>query len=187
MTEHTMNLQGGWPRRGHVILTELAAAGERGGTSSDLALSMTVSGQPFNWHRTRNNEALRKLRARECVRRAARREMGPAQTSPGMYRWYITEAGLRYLDWLNAVPGRQALQDTAVNISQQIVKARKDRLNAILQQAETIYGPWNTPAERRVVAVQLRDHGCTLQSIADVFGVTRESIRLDLKRTRAAA
>lgn len=42
------------------------------------------------------------------------------------------------------------------------------------------WGPESTAAERRRAIIEMHDLGCTLQAIGDVFGVTREAIRLIL-------
>jgi len=94
--------------------------------------------------------------------------------------WQITSQGRAYLAALEALP--QARADAAFAARREAAakrQAEKTRAGKLTRAAAS-YGP-DTPRDtRRVVAADLRKAGCTLAEIAQVFGKTREAIRLDL-------
>jgi hypothetical protein len=91
--------------------------------------------------------------------------------------WQITAKGRVWLD--NHAPDQiQARRNEAAAIatSRDLQRQHQERL---LAEAKETYGVDTPPGTRREVSRMLKDEGCTLQSIADIFGVTRQLISLD--------
>ena len=91
--------------------------------------------------------------------------------------------------WRTTLDGRTWLHksqqdDDAVDVGNPSQYSRSGPRTAFVQQyllsqARNKYGPGTPLAERREISRALRAEGCTLQSIADVFDVSRELIRKD--------
>lgn len=93
--------------------------------------------------------------------------------------WKITNEGR---EWLKANdPEKKEASRAAARAITRARTARQDFLRKLLTDARESYGPGTSPTIRREVSRLLRAEGCTLQSIADVFKVTRELIRMDCK------
>lgn len=96
------------------------------------------------------------------------------------YLWEITPAGREWLDcgqWklrgvLTAERGRKVAMNSARNGALLEHLDREARIHD--------WGPETSASDRRKAIREMRDLGCTLQSIADVFGITREYVRLIL-------
>lgn len=117
---------------------------------------------------------LRELEASGHVERAGE-VPGHWQQAP-VQKWRITPKGRDQLAWWADAPRRDAQQ--AIEQYQQAV--RKLAQQTALDEAKVKYAGRRVPVdERRRVSQELRNAGCTLQSIADVFGVTRELTRQD--------
>ncbi len=93
--------------------------------------------------------------------------------------WKITPAGRTWLR-IND-PEKVAERRAAVRAAADERASRQENCKRLIQEAEKEYGPGTAPSIRREVSRLLRAEGCTLQSIADIFGVTRELIRVDCR------
>jgi hypothetical protein len=106
------------------------------------------------------------------VERAGRTPGGPGRRGRSALRWDITNAGRA---WLARHDKAQALAAAAAQEAQRSA-AERDRA---LAEARASFGRQTWRFERKRVAHQLRDLGCTLEEIGAVFAVTREMIRQD--------
>jgi len=91
--------------------------------------------------------------------------------------WKITPKGRAWLN-LNE-PEKVAERRAATRAAAKDRTARRESCEQLIQEAKKEYGPGTAPPIRREVSRLLRAEGCTLQSIADIFDVTRELIRVD--------
>lgn len=104
-----------------------------------------------------------------------------AGTAPGSWQrspaiiWRITDEGRGVLAHIDDEPARRAELEQARIEQDAAVRARR----AALAQAAHVYSRSTPRTERRSAAIRLRELGCTLEEIGQVFGVTREMIRQD--------
>lgn len=93
--------------------------------------------------------------------------------------WKITPMGRSWL-LINA-PEKVAARREANRAIAADRARRKANCERLLEEARESFGKGTPAVTRRQVSRLLRAEGCTLQSIADIFGVTRELIRVDCK------
>jgi hypothetical protein len=168
------------------ILRALAAAGPGGVSTPALTdqLGYTVPRQSALCH---NGEILRRFKDRGLVAVAGWTPGGRRKGSAAI--WAITRAGR---DWLRKAEARQADDAAARRVKADRAGAAAWREKLLAGMRKEGYGR-NTPvAVRRQVSRDLLTRGFTLQQIGDLFGVTREAIRLtvlpdDQRQARSAA
>jgi len=98
--------------------------------------------------------------------------------------WKITPKGQAWLN-LNE-PEKVAERRAATRAAAEERAARLESCRQLIEEARKEYGPETIPPIRREVSRLLRAEGCTLQSIADIFDVTRELIRVDCLGLKAS-
>jgi len=150
---------------GTAILRVLAVAGPAGLTSTVMG-PLAGPGLTRQDAQNRVNSCLnRHLHPAGLVTRT-----GENHTRAGGYRWHITPAGRE----VAALP----TSAEAAEASWRARAARQDEAGAALARfAGAGYGPSSSPADKRAAAGQLREAGCSLRQIGDLFGVTHEAVR----------
>ena len=175
------------PRR---ILGLLVDAGDKGVRGSDLARHFTIRrppNMPSLGHLGPWSQSLQRRLAwtnqildRFLINGYARK--GKAEPSPyyhrvPVYRWFVTPEGVQYLaDGL--AEGRRKMRDEREAAENERLAQHRKKLDNLLTQAYVENDPATvTACQRERVIRELRDAGCTLQDIGDVFGITRERVR----------
>ena len=154
---------------------ELLAEHPEGMTTSQISDAMGEGRgtTPLSWY----GGILRAAMGRGWVTRDAKRLPGGWQQGSS-YVWHITPAGAeRIAEYYEVRDGvrRQA------NLQLARKQEQRERVAAELRSAqERVAGM--TPQEKYDLVVHLRGLPCTLQEIADVFGVSRQWISLVLKQ-----
>lgn len=170
----------GRPDRPFTALRLLAAAGEKGLTTPEIvnASGEEDKGARLSWY----GGVLRQALAQGWVRELGR-ESGGWQKGKAI-RWAITDAGVirlkEYADARAGSPTSERRRQAAVRAAAR--KAAQDALRPTLDQAVNVLPSLTQPSEKYELAVTLRNAGCTLQQIADVFGCSREWIRQVLEQ-----
>lgn len=165
------------PTRRVRILQALAEAPK--GLSTPQLVIMLEGVQPEVGILTRFGQVLRSAEEQGQVRRVGEVPSGTLRGRAVV--WVITDEGRK---WPAVVAARAA--EAAQVKAEREEQARKDiRQQAACKAAleEAAQGHATSPLEledRRRVEAQLRLMGCTLESIGEAFGLTRECVRLDL-------
>lgn len=132
---------------------------------------------------TKVGQALRSQKRAGRVRQAGQ-VPGAWQRGPAVI-WQITDVGRAWLAYrkleAEAAPAAVQAADRAAAARAQEKQQDRKRRAALLAGAAASYSRETPTWERRQVVPTLRAEGCTLQEIADVFGLTREMIRQDLQ------
>lgn len=90
--------------------------------------------------------------------------------------WHLTDQGEKFLAYADEAPVREAERQ---RLAAEMTEAARMRADALAEAArECSRGTPRT--ERRIIAGRLRQLGCSLEEIGQVFGVSREMIRQDL-------
>jgi hypothetical protein len=127
------------------------------------------------------NQVLYRLRHRQRVIRGPKEPTKYYHRVP-TYRWFITPAGVHYLATGMEKGARQARWEQAERKRAELAEYRR-HLADLLTEAYDRIDPQTAPkCERERVMRELRTAGCTLESIGEVFGVTRERVRQVLNR-----
>jgi hypothetical protein len=130
---------------------------------------------PYRQVLSRYGNDLRILEERGLVSR-----VGWANAQRGGFQsrvWEITAAGVEELAWRQQEPSRRAQARAHLSALGEQRRARQVLLNGLRQQ----YGPATSRQDRLPVVAMLRQEGCTLEEIAQVFGVTRQMISIDTR------
>lgn len=91
------------------------------------------------------------------------------------YRWHITDSGRAELEHLRNTPSRELAREREL-------AARRDRERKLTRRRELL-AEWRQRWELGEIASRdgvirwLRQEGCMLDEIGDVFGITRERVR----------
>lgn len=122
---------------------------------------------------------LRKAEKRGWVVRTGQEHGGWQQGRP--VRWMITEAGQKRLAEYEAARSTPTTRQATAARKEKSLEQWKVR-QAVLSGAEVLIAPGILSDDGKLkLAVQLRDAGCTLAEIGDLFGKSREWVRLVLK------
>jgi Sigma-70, region 4 len=171
------------------VLEILAGAGSEGIRGPDIARYFTIPDPDMPslsrvGNRSQNiqrrlawvNQILERFELHDHARRGGK-EPSPYYHRVPAFRWFITADGVQFLaDGL--AEGRRRMRDERDAAERLRLIEHRKRLADLLTQAYVENDPVTTPAcERERVIRKLRDEGCTLQDIGDVFGVTRERVR----------
>lgn len=92
--------------------------------------------------------------------------------------WEITPAGHEYLGGASWTWASTAKEERAGRWSLAIAQRRALVEHLDRESCLHGWGPGTPAPERRDAIVAMRGSGCTLQSLADTFGITREYVRL---------
>lgn len=161
----------GRPDRPRTALALLAQAGDKGLTTPEiLAAADDGGGSRMSWY----GSVLRQALSRGWVKELGR-ESGGWQKGK-VIRWGITPEGISRLaeyDVARSTPSvrKQRQAQAAANAA---AKADREPLLAYWKEAAPAL---TSPEVKHALALKLREDGCTLQEIADVFGTSREWIR----------
>ena len=171
------------------VLALLAEAGSAGMRGSDIARHFTIPdphmpsmgklgnrSQSIQRRLAWTNQILERFELHDHARRGGK-EPSPYYHNVPVYRWFITPGGVQFLgDGL--AEGRRKMRRDREEAERVRLEAFHKQLADLLTQAYAENDPVTTPqCEREQVMRKLRDAGCTLQDIGDVFGVTRERVR----------
>lgn len=171
------------------VLEVLKEAGEEGMRGPDIARHFNVDypGMPSVAHlshesqchqrrMTWTNQILERFKTNGWARKGGL-EPSPYYNNVPAYRWFITPEGRGYLAAGMAAGIREAQRFQHEREAVKLAAHRK-RLADLLTEAYASTDPATTPkCERTRIMKHLREAGCTLQDIGDVFGVTRERAR----------
>ena len=159
------------------VLAALAAAGESGLLSGEVATQLDVRDDSYEARQVRQgntNNILGRQLALGLVRKAPHKERG-ASTYNGIpsYRWFITDIGRTALE----VPVPATYRERAEERRQQR-QARQARSRQLIAEAfEAGYGP-ETPQCQKITKIhELRSQGVLLAEIGVLFSLTRERVR----------
>jgi hypothetical protein len=94
---------------------------------------------------------------------------------PPVTIWRITGEGRKLLAHIDDEPARKARAEQAAIEQEEASRAQ----TAALAEAARLYSRHTPRSVRRPAAVRLRELGCSLEEIGQVFGVSREMIRQD--------
>jgi hypothetical protein len=131
-------------------------------------LAMTIDGRRDQYMLSNYGQIMRRHEAAGRVN-GDRWTPAPGWKHPPARVWTITPLGEKWLAARTRTRPAKTLP-------------RPDR-KELLATARELYGPGTPRETRQPLAVELRKAGCFLQEIAAVFGVSGETIRLDLQRT----
>jgi DNA-binding PadR family transcriptional regulator len=155
------------------ILRALAASPDgltAPGLVAELAEGIEPRQQALTWY----GSILRDYSEKGLTVRAGRTGGGWQRCPAVIYR--ITDEGLARLAYVDDEPNRKAAFDKALTEAGEAASRR----HAALAQAAQAYSRATPRDDRRAVALHLRNLGCTLEEIGQLFGVSREMIRQDL-------
>jgi hypothetical protein len=154
------------------ILRRLAEA-PGGLASSDLA-DLANPDQPLQYRQSNVNGALGRLLGQGLV---ARTGTGVSNGSAGSgYRWSITQDGKQ-------AAAKPTWAEVAEDTRERVAASRQRAQAALDAAREAGLGP-GVPRTRKITAsAALYAEGWTLQQIGNLFGVTRETVRLWLLET----
>jgi hypothetical protein len=173
----------------YAIFVLLARAGNRGMQAGEIA--RCFEGPPANRARRKSdsprnrlvNTILQDRLGRGWVKRSERMEPSSYYNNVPVWRWFITPAGIEHAK--EGPPGVQAAERRArqeqLRTSYQAKVIRRQELAA--QAIREGYGPQSSAYERAAKVYELRAQELTLQQIGDVFGITRETVRVILNST----
>ena len=154
------------------ILRALAAAPDGLSTPAiveALAEGIKPNQKALSWYGSILRSQVKQGNAEKAGTVAGHWQKGPAII------WRITGKGRELLAYIEDGPAREA-EGRAVQIRLEL--AAQNRMMALAEAAQMFSQGISLP-ERRTTAIRLRALGCTLEEIGQVFGVTREMIRLD--------
>lgn len=165
------------------VLEILKEAGDRGITGPDIARHFTHD--RLQRRMTIVNQILYRLLKHHRVVRGLKEPTVHYHNVP-TYRWFITSAGVHYLAiGMDAGIRRQRREQAERQYA--VEEAHRKLVSDALTEAYDKYDPETTDrCERDQVMRKLREQGCTLHDIGQVFGVTRERVRQILKGYRIA-
>lgn len=155
------------------ILRAIAASPEgmaAPGLVEELAEGIQPRQQALTWY----GSILRRHAQNGLIARAGKTE-GGWQRCPALI-YQITDEGIARLDYVDDEPNRKAAYDKALAEAGEAAALR----HAALMEAASIYSRATPRAERRAIALHLRNLGCSLEEVGGIFGVTREMIRQDV-------
>lgn len=166
------------------LLTEAGDAGLRGPEMADRFESPPASQR----RKVRVNSTLADLRRRGLVRRAARMEASPVYNNTPTWRWWVTDAGVRYLAG-GCRRGRTARLRLQREASADRRAEELDRRAAVLGDVaarimesmdpdtlvESYY--WLHKCTRDAEIRHLVAEGCYYDDVGKLFGLTRERVR----------
>ena len=131
---------------------------------------------------------LRYLHERKLIRYAGKLAEGWGKGNPAV--WMITPKGRRELD---VVDERRARFEVTGTVRGQRDKRRavrlaeRERTDALIAEVKAQHLQRRRPLhreQRQQMALSLYRQGCTTAQIADIFGVTAECIRLDVREAQ---
>jgi hypothetical protein len=154
------------------ILKALAAAGDEGMLARTMTLQFSYP-EDVSRRTIRVRSALRDLERVGRARRSDTTEPTPYHTHAPVYRWFITPDGRRYLK-NGCRPDSLVARDTR---RQEAEAARQHRAQIVAEARLAGYGPETRGPERTAKARELYAAGCTLASIASLFGISTERVR----------
>jgi hypothetical protein len=154
------------------ILEALAAAGDEGMLARTMSLQFSYP-EDVSRRTIRVRSALRDLERVGRARRLGTTEPTPYHTHAPVYRWFITPDGRRYLE-NGCRPDSLVAMDTR---RQEAEAARQHRAQMVAEARLAGYGPETRGPERMAKAKELHAAGCTLASIASLFGISTERVR----------
>jgi len=154
------------------MLAHLVQAGPGGLSTGELVALLGEADRPRNRALTDAGGKLRDAEADGLVTRAGRTQ-GGWSNKPSVV-WAVTDTGRA---WSGAHEAAAAQAEAAVKLRAIRASTRKAAQASV---AASISGREVPADERRALARGMRSQGCTLQEIGDVFGVKRETIRIDL-------
>jgi hypothetical protein len=153
------------------VLAILAAAGEAGILAGDIARQFAYP-EDLSRRNVKVNNILRTLASSGRVRKADREERSPHYRNTPVYRWWITEDGLRYL-------ANGLRPDQAVQMESDMARRADDRRRhaKLIKAAKREHGKGEPDHVRERVIKELRAEGCTWIAIGTVYGISRERAR----------
>lgn len=161
--------------RVYEVMELLAEAGDGGLTTTEMALEFT-SPQNYQMRSNRVSQIMRKKEVEGLTRRGEQ-EGSPLWRNQPVYRWYATPQAAAYLaegtrEQKAARKAEAEVEAFTLRLSQ--AEHRQDLLAAA--RSVVLSGPV-TKCWRYRTVMELREEGCILSRIGEVFGLTKERVR----------
>jgi hypothetical protein len=152
-----------------------ALAGAPDGLSTPAIVAELAEGIPSNQRALSWYGQILRSRAKQGHVENAGKISGRGWQRPPVIIWRITGEGRKLLARIDDEPARKARAEQAAIEQEEASRAQ----TSALAEAARLYSRHTPRSVRRPAAARLRELGCSLEEIGQVFGVSREMIRQD--------